>query len=451
MSKYIKFIESKGHYGAENGIPIDKIPNCLSPHEIFEYQSWMIEHICKYGRYAGFIDTGLGKTIIELILAQHYAEKTNKPTLILTPLAVAYQFQNEAEKFGVADVSQTKDGKFSSDVVTCNYERIHHLNPDDFGCVILDESSILKSYKGHTKSKITDFLKNVLYRFLFTATPAPNDFIELGTSSEALGYMGHMDMLSTFFTNKEKTSDPARIGSPWYLKPHAEDDFFSWVNSWSVSMKKPSCIGFTDGGFELPDLIENNIEVDFRGHKSPEDKLTFQDIRKIQKESVGQRCEIARTMADDHESSVFWVHRNDESETLKNIVPDSFEIKGSMSVDKKEDILIAFSKGEVKKLITKPTITGFGLNWQHCNHTCYFPTYSYEQYYQSIRRFWRFGQKRNVMVDRIYTLAEHRIIESLQAKAVKADKLYVKLNEKLNSGYEIKADNYSEKVKRPVF
>jgi len=451
VSAYIEFIESKGHYGAENGIALERMPNCLAPNEIFEYQEWIIRHMCKHGRCAGFIDTGLGKTLIELVLAQHYAEKTNKPTLILTPLAVAYQFQNEAEKFGVADVSQTKDGKHKTDVVTCNYERIHNLNPDDFGCVVLDESSILKSYKGLFKGKITEFLKNVPYRFLFTATPAPNDFIELGTSSEALGYMGHMDMLSTFFTNKEKTSDPARIGSPWYLKPHAEDDFFSWVNSWSVSMKKPSCIGFSNDGFELPELVENDIEVDFKGHKNPEEKLTFQDIRKIQKDSVSQRCERASEVSVDHESSVFWCHRNDESETLKRLVDGSVEIKGSMSVDKKEDILIAFSKGEVQKLITKPTITGFGLNWQHCNHTVYFPTYSYEQYYQSIRRFWRFGQKKPVGVDRIYTLAEKRILLSLQAKAVKAEKLYVKLNDKLNSDYKVSADYYGETVSRPLF
>jgi len=443
---YVKFIESKGHYGAENGIEMSAPPSCM-----FDFQQWITATAAKYGRYAGFIDTGLGKTLIELSLAQHYAEKTNKPTLILTPLAVAYQFEKESVKFGVGDVDQTKDGSHTKDIVTCNYERIGKLNPDDFGCVILDESSILKSFSGMFSIRITEFMKNVKYRFLFTATPAPNDFIELGTSSETLGYMGHMDMLGTFFTNKEKTSDPSRIGSPWYLKPHAEDEFFSWVNSWSVSVRKPSCIGFDDSKYVLPELVEDNHAIDFNVEGLQSEKLTFNDIRKIQKESVSVRCEKSANLADSHDRSVFWCHRNDESEMLADIVPNCYEIKGSMKLEKKEEILLAFAEGEINKIVTKPKITGFGLNWQHCQHTVYFPTYSYEQYYQSIRRFWRFGQKMPVQVDRVYTEAEDRIINSLVAKGQKADSLYKRMNERMNSGYVAKAIGYNEKIKKPLF
>lgn len=443
---YINFVESKAHYGASEGIPVTNMPPGL-----FDFQEAIVEKASRFGRYAGFIDTGLGKTLIELVLAQHYAQATNKPTLILTPLAVAYQFEKESAKFNIGDVKQTKDGSHTSDIVTCNYERISKLNPDDFGCVILDESSILKSYSGSTSAAIIDFLKLVKYRFVFTATPAPNDFIELGTSSEALGYMGHMDMLNTFFTNKEKTSDPSRIGSPWFLKPHAEDEFFSWVNSWSVSVKQPSCIGFSDERYILPELTEDNHPIDFMVEGLQSDKLTFSDIRKIQKESVGVRCEKAAELASTHDTSVFWCHRNDESSMLSEIVPDCVEVKGAMKLEKKEEILIAFAEGELKKIVTKPKITGFGLNWQHCQHTVYFPTYSYEQYYQSIRRFWRFGQQLPVTVDRVHTIAEERIIRTLMAKSVKASSLYTKLNERMNSGYVPKAVVFDQAVNLPSF
>ena len=443
MSKYINFIETKGHYGSEVGLPISEIPDCL-----FDYQKHVTDIAARFGRFACFLDTGLGKTIIELTLAQHFAEKTNKPTLILTPLAVAFQFEQESEKFNLCEVEHTKDGSHKRNVVTCNYERIHKLIPDDFGCVILDESSILKNFDGLFKGRITEFLKRVKYRYLFTATPAPNDFVELGTNSEALGFLGYMDMLSMFFTNKEKTSDPSRIGSPWYLKPHAEDEFFSWVNSWSISAKRPSDMGFSDEKFILPELLEINHELAF--DSEVKQKLTFKDIRKIQKDSVPVRVEKAVSLASGHGSTVFWCHRNDESQLIKDSI-DCEELKGSMSIDKKEEIIKAFSVGEVKRLVTKPKITGFGLNWQHCCHATYFPTYSYEQYYQSIRRFWRFGQNLPVHVDRIYTTAEHPIIQSLEFKSIKAEKLYIKLNEKMNSKYVAKADSYDQSISMPSF
>lgn len=442
---YVDFVESKNHYGAESGIPLESAPSCL-----FEYQAFLADRAARHGRYGNFIDTGMGKTVIELTLAQHYAQATNKPTLILTPLAVAYQFENEARKFGFCEVFQTKDGKHKGDIVTCNYERIEKLNPDDFGCVILDESSILKGYQGMFSSRIVEFLKRVKYRFLFTATPAPNDFVELGTSSESLGFMGHMDMLSTFFTNKEKTSDPSRIGSPWFLKPHAEDDFFAWVNSWSISVRKPSDIGFSDDRFNLPELVESDVMIDFDVKGLDSDKLTFKDIRKIQKDTVQVRCEKAAELAQAHDTSVFWCHRNDESAMLSDI-SGCVEVNGSMKLENKEEILIAFAQGEIKKIVTKPRITGFGLNWQHCQHTVYFPTYSYEQYYQSIRRFWRYGQTMPVNVDRVYSSAEHRILTSLSAKADKATALYKKMNDKLKSNYIPRAVKFDQQINQPLF
>ena len=440
---YIDFVERKAHTGADAGIEISETWDML-----FDFQKHIVDVCARRGRHAGFVDTGLGKTLCEMNLAQHYAEQTNKPSLIVTPLAVAFQFESESKKWGVCEVEQTKDGRHSGDIVLCNYERIGKLNPDDFGCVILDESSILKNNEGKIKERITSFMRNVDYRYLFTATPAPNDFIELGTSSEALGYMGYMDMLNTFFTNKEKTSDPARIGSPWYLKPHAEDNFFAWVNTWSLSAKNPSCLGFDDSKFILPELKEHDHEIESSIEKK--DKLTFADIRRIQKETVQDRCEKAVELSEGEDSTVYWCHRNDESETLSNLAECS-EVKGSMSIDKKEEILLAFATGEIKRIVTKPKITGFGLNWQHCRHSTYFPTFSYEQYYQSIRRFWRFGQTDTVNIDRVYSDAEYRVIDSLSEKAKKADALYANLNDKLRNSFVPKADEYDHKIALPGF
>jgi SNF2 family DNA or RNA helicase len=209
------------------------------PDDAFDFQKEIIDRCMRHGRYAGFIDTGLGKTLIELAIAQNYAQITNKRVLIITPLAVAFQFIDEASKFGICDPRYSKDGSLNSDVVICNYERLDKFNPDDFDTVILDESSILKNYDGKIKAQVTAFLKRVKYRYLFTATPSPNDFIELGTSSEALGYLGYTDMLGKFFTNNEDTIKPVNMGAKWVLKGHAEESFYEWVS------RIPVCSGVT--------------------------------------------------------------------------------------------------------------------------------------------------------------------------------------------------------------
>jgi replicative superfamily II helicase len=224
---YTEFLESKKHSSINFGItPKYQIEG------MFDFQKHIAEYAIRKGRCAIFLDTGLGKTLIELVIAKNYLIETNKPVLIITPLAVAFQFIKEAEKFGIDDVEYSKNGKYTKKIIVCNYERLSYFNCNDFDCVILDESSILKNFDGAIKSQITAFLKKVKYRFLATATPSPNDFIELGTSSEALGYMGYMDMLKTFFANNENNIRPQEIGCKWYLKPHAKYDFFKWVSDW---------------------------------------------------------------------------------------------------------------------------------------------------------------------------------------------------------------------------
>jgi hypothetical protein len=457
---YKEFLESKKHTGIDCGIK--QVCDC---NEMMDFQKEITTRLIKKGRGAGFIDTGLGKTLIELVCATNYYKHTGKPVLIMTPLAVAFQFIKEAEKFNIPEVSYSKTGKLESKITICNYERLDKFNPESFDCVILDESSILKNFDGMIKNQITSFLKKVKYRFLFTATPSPNDYVELGTSSEALGYLGYMDMLSKFFRNNDNNAIKSiackshNSGSEWYLKPHAENDFWKWVSSWSISVKKPSDIGFSDERYILPELTENyNVvknqnEIDIDGQMCMFNfpASNFKEIKSEIRATIKERCERAVELASENETSVYWVNLNDESSMVKDIDDCSTEIVGSMDIDQKEEILIAFSNGQIKKLITKTSITAFGLNWQHCNHCVYFPTFSYERYYQAIRRFWRFGQKRPVTVDIVLSDGQTKIMDAVKAKKNKAIIMFDNLIKNANSSYDVSILKYENKVQIPTF
>ena len=376
---YTQFLESKKHISINFGIE----PKFMLE-TMFDFQKHIAEYAIKKGRCAIFLDTGLGKTLIELVIAQNYVIETNKPVLIITPLAVAFQFIKEAEKFGIGEVEYSKNGTFTKKIVVCNYERLENFKSTDFDCVILDESSILKNFDGAIKGQITAFLKKVKYRYLATATPSPNDFIELGTSSEALGYLGYMDMLSKFFKNNQNSIDIRHSGSEWYLKPHAENDFWQWVASWSISAKKPSDLGYSDELHILPELIENIHTVHnlnplaINGQMSLFNRpaVNFFEIKQEVRNTLTERVETAVKLSE-NKVSVYWCNLNDESKLLKQIDKNAVEILGAMDIDKKENILFDFANGNIERLITKSSITAFGLNWQHCNHTVYFPTFSY--------------------------------------------------------------------------
>lgn len=451
---YQEFIQSKKHSSLDFGIS----PNWI-PDQMFDYQKYVTEYMIKKGRCAGFLDTGLGKTLIELVCAVNYMRQTNKPALIITPLAVAFQFITEAEKFGIDDIEYSKDGKYTKKIVVCNYERLEKFNPSDFDCVVLDESSILKNFDGKIKNAITSFLKRVKYRYLFTATPSPNDFVELGTSSEALGYLGYTDMLTKFFKNNEDTISPMNIGTEWVLKGHAKQAFFQWVSGWSISMRKPSDLGFSDERHVLPNLnvnyhqVKNDKNMVVNGQIQLFNMVAqrLNEVRSEQKDTIEKRCQKAVELASNHETSVYWTNFNNEADLIEKLDPNAFQIKGSMNLDKKEELLLAFSRGEINKLVTKPSITAFGLNWQHCNHTVYFPTFSFEQYYQAIRRFWRFGQKNEVTCDLVFSDGQKKVIDSLTAKAEKANELFSKLNANLNQSFEIKTKGFDQQIQLPNF
>lgn len=451
--EYNEFVKQKIHTGEEYGIQMEYVPE-----KMFDFQKYVSEKIIRKGRAAAFLDTGLGKTLIELTVAWNYHNHTGKPVLIMTPLSVAYQFIEEARKFGFEGVEYSGTGQHSSPIVLCNYERLSKFNPNDFHCAILDESSILKNFEGQTKVHVTHFLKSMKYRFLFTATPSPNDFVELGTSSEALGYMGYMDMLTKFFRNNEDTISPQSIGAQWVLKGHATERFFDWVSSWSISMRKPSDLGYSDERYVLPGLIVNDHKVKNQSRSVVDGQVMLfntqarrlTEVRQENRDTIQGRCEKAVELSDGHEFTVYWCNLNDESRIISDIDHEAVELVGSMKLEKKEEILKAFYTKEIKRLITKPKITAFGLNWQHCNHTVYFPTFSYEQYYQAIRRFWRFGQRKPVTVDRVMSDGQQRVIDAIDAKSAKANELFDKLNKSINSRYTETKRNH-EPVTLPAF
>jgi ERCC4-related helicase len=452
---YAEFIQNKRHSTGEYGFePL------WMPEGAFDFQQAIIEKATRKGRVGVFADTGLGKTLIQLGIAQNVVLKTNKRVLILTPLAVAFQFLQEAGRIGVDDIAHSKDGKITAKITVCNYERLHLLNPEDFECVMLDESSILKNFQGATKDQIIAFIKRVPYRFLSTATPSPNDFIELGNSSEALGYMGYMDMITKFFRSTQNSADSnnRNIGEKFYLKPHAERDFFAWVNQWSIMIKRPSDLGFSDENYHLPALHTNSHmvrndkqwEIDGQLSMFVMPAKTMSEVREEQKQTIAERCEKAVELAQG-KTSVYWCNLNDESATLHNLDPDAKEITGGMSIDRKEELLLAFANGEIDRLITKARMTGMGLNWQHCNHAVFFPTWSYEQYYQAIRRFWRFGQQREVTCDMVISEGQERVMTALQEKTAKAIQLYENLVKSANSSFEQKLKPFDKKVQLPEF
>ena len=453
--EYKDFLESKKHLLGDFGFKSNYVPDIA-----FDFQKEIIERAIKKGRIAVFADTGLGKTLIQLSIAKNIVNETNKKVLILTPLAVGFQFIKEAEKLGIEDVYQTIKGEIKGKIIICNYERLHYLDSNDFIGCILDESSILKNFDGKIKNQITSFIKKMPYRFLSTATPSPNDFIELGTSSEALGYMGYMDMLSKFFKQNNNAIDSTNrnIGEKFYLKPHAEMDFFAWVNQWSIMVKMPSDLGFSNDRYKLPELIvnrhivENNSTIDVSGQIQMFNIVAknFQEIKHEEKSTINERCEKAVELAKD-KTSVYWVNRNDESSLIKSLDKESVEIIGSQSLEKKEEILLAFANGEIKRLITKAKMTGMGLNWQHCNHSVFFPTWSYEQYYQAIRRFWRFGQTKDVTIDMVISDGQTRVLESLQQKTEKAIHLYENLVKNVNKVFTEQKKQFNKDIIKPKF
>lgn len=445
---YELFLTSKSSIASNDGFKAIWMPSFLK-----DFQSEMTDWALWKGRAALLEDCGLGKTVQELVWAENVVRHTNRPVVSFGPLAVARQTAREAAKFGI-EVNISLDGKVKPGINIANYERIHLFDPDDFAGAVCDESGILKSFDGVRRSQITEFMKKMRYRLLATATAAPNEYIELGTHSEALGYLGYVDMLTRFFKNNQGNSikpmmvrhhgrDFAKMEAEakWRFKGHAEQPFWRWVCSWARALRKPSDLGFDDTGFILPKLTERQHLVETR---TKPDGMLFalpafglSEQREERRRTLAERCEMAAELVRHGKPATVWCHLNDEGNLLESLIPDCVQISGNDSEEQKEEKFLAFIDGQARVMVTKGKIGAWGLNLQHCAHSVSFPTHSFEEYYQSIRRFYRFGQKNEVVSDIVTTEGEKSVLENLQRKAKAADRMFADLTAHMRDALDI--------------
>lgn len=477
VESYRDFLYMKSNQANRFGFEPSFVPDWL-----FDFQQYLVAWAVERGRAAIFADCGLGKTAMQLVWAQNVAKHTGKRVLICTPLAVAKQTEQEGARFGIEAI-RSKEGKLDSQIVVTNYERLHHFNPKDFAGVVCDESSILKSYAGQTRKQVTRFMSKMNYRLLCTATAAPNDYIELGTSSEALGELNHSEMLKRFFRQlddkgqkrEQRKQDEAErlieqdgeyfaklafrvaqtIGQ-WRLKNHAVEHFWRWVASWARACRKPSDLGFDDRNFKLPELIERDHVF---APSSPPDGFLFnipafgmQGERDERRRTMQERCEFVANLVNHDRPAVVWAHMNEEADTLERMIPDAKQVAGRTPDDKKEELYEAFSDGNLRVLIIKPKIGAWGLNWQHCNHVVTFASHSYEQHYQSVRRCWRFGQQNPVTVDVVATEGESRVLANMRRKSEKADMMFRMLVQEMTRAERVERVNeYLQPIEVPAW
>jgi hypothetical protein len=429
-TSYAEFIRKKSQVGDAHGFEPLWMPSYLKDFQV-HLDDWAI----RKGRAAIFAGCGMGKTPMYFVWAENVVRHTNRPVLVATTLGDSDQAVREATTKFQVDAVRSRDGKFPSGarVVVTNYERLQHFDPADFVGFVGNESSILKNFKGRRKKIVTEFMRTLPYRLLTTATAAPNDYIELGTSSEALGELGHKDMLTRFFVKSLAARGTIGWGRElWRMKGHAENDFWRWVCSWARACRKPSDVGpFDDAPFVLPELTtaEHVIEAD----SPPGDCLfdlpaiTIQEQRDELRRTLKARCEkVAELLAHD-EPAIAWCYLNEESRLLARLIPGAVEVSGSDSDDRKEEIYNAFVAGQIRKIVSKPKICGFGQNWQHCNHMTFFVSHSWEQWHQSLRRCWRYGQTRPVRADLISTPGLRSVLANLQRKEEQVQRMFNRL------------------------
>ena len=405
---YEEFIAAKAIHDPATGLAV--IP-ALNP-MLFPFQQDMVRWALTRGRAAIFADCGMGKTLMQLEWAQHIPGDV----LILAPLAVSAQTVREGVKFGVKVGYARSDEQITEKITITNYEMLAHFNIDRFSGVVLDESSILKSYDGKTRTAIIDGFAQTPFRLACTATPAPNDYMELGNHSQFLGVMSYTEMLSMFFVHDGGETQK------WRLKGHAESEYWKWLCSWAVMIRKPSDLGYEDGDFKLPEMIMHDVTVDVNeptsGWLFALQAETLQERIAARRDSVAERvahcAEIANATT---KPFLVWCNLNSESAALVKAIPGAVEVKGSDSVESKEKNLLAFSRGELRVMVTKPSIAGHGLNWQHCADMAFVGlSDSYEQFYQAVRRCWRFGQKQSVNVHVICAETEGAVVQNIKRK-----------------------------------
>ncbi len=419
MTAYEAFLARKAISDPSTGL-VD-VPALLEV--MFPFQRDITAWALRRGRAALFAGTGLGKSLMELAWADAIGRETGQDILHLTPLAVGAQMVREAAKFsvnGVRHVHAQIDCAGGTNIT--NYQKLEHFDLERFGAVILDESSILKSYDGHYRTRLIEGCERIPFRLAATATPAPNDFMELGNHAEFLGVMSYTDMLATFFTHDGGETQK------WRLKGHAENDFWKWMASWAVMLRKPSDLGYADAGYDLPTL-HRHIHI-VEAQKAPEGFLfafhaeTMAERLAARRETVDERVAKAIAISPTDQPAVWWCNLNTESEALAKGIPGAVEVRGSDSEADKERKLIDFSEGRIRTLITKASICGWGMNWQHCRWTGFVGMNdSFEQVYQATRRFWRFGQTQEVHAHFIASEREGNVLQNQKRKEHDADRM----------------------------
>ncbi|MDO7841102.1 DEAD/DEAH box helicase [Sphingomonas immobilis] len=417
---YLSFLASKSIVDPSTGLSGDQ----ALPEDMFAFQSDITRFALRRGRAALFAGTGLGKTIMELGWGDAIRRETRRPILQFAPLAVSSQIVREANKFGIPARLVTSMLDVDDDLICiANFQKMQHFDIADFGASTLDESSILKSVDGHYRSELIAACQSVPFRLAATATPAPNDFMELGNHAEFLGIMSYTDMLATFFVHDGGST------RDWRLKGHAEDEFWRWMASWAVMVRKPSDLGYSDEGYDLPELrYHSHIVADTSA--PPEGMLfalpatTLQERLTARRNSVSERVARAISVTPEDDPFVWWCNLNEEAEKVAAGIPGAVEVRGSDKDTDKERKLIDFSEGRIRVLVTKPSICGFGMNWQHCHRTGFVGLNdSFEQFYQAIRRFWRFGQTKPVDVHIVSSELEGATLANIRRKEADADRM----------------------------
>jgi hypothetical protein len=421
MDAYQQFLERKRMVDPMTGMDdVPELPSFLFPHQR-DIVAWSLRR----GRAAIFAGTGLGKTAMELVWADEVARYTGKQVLIFAPLAVSQQHIREAKKFGLSARIVKSQDECCQGVNVTNYQKIDHFDLSAFGGIVLDESSILKSTDGHYRTRMIEECRSISFRLAATATPAPNDFMELGNHAEFLGVMSYTDMLATFFSHDGGETQK------WRLKGHAENEFWKWMASWAVMLRKPSDLGYPNDGYDLPPLkqTQHHVAVDYApsmdtGMLFPMEAATLQERIAARRDTVSERVSLASSITPADRPFVWWCNLNAEAEAMAKAIPGAVNLHGGLNDVEKERILNAFTEGDIRVLITKASLAGFGMNWQHCADTGFVGlSDSFEQVFQAIRRFWRFGQTKPVNVHFIAAETEGAVVSNLRRKEADAERM----------------------------
>ena len=424
MRSYEDFIAGKRRIVQPDGIDVSDI----NP-RLFPFQRAVVQWSLRRARSAVWADCGLGKSWMAIEWAHHVTTHSGLPVLILCPLAVADQFVAEGEAMG-RSVVHTNDPPHSPGIYVANYERLHHFDGVEFGGIVLDESSILKDYSGKMRTALIDRFAATPFRLCCSATPSPNDHMELGNHAEFVGVLSRPEMLATYFVHDSSNTQD------WRLKGHAVSDFWKWVSSWAVAFKQPAEIGFPGHWIELPPIEYQDVIAEDgsdpladgdQGRLFHTPAASLSDFRTVRRQSADARIALAAKLANDRppsESVVIWCETNAESVALTAAIDNAHEVTGSMSIEEKERLIAAFARGEVRRLVTKPSIAGWGVNWQECHVAIYVsPDFSFEKWYQSVRRLWRFGQQSPVTIYTVITHSTAAATTAVKRKAAQFEEL----------------------------